>query len=324
MSEDVIEITEEDLQSESGGTEKLNNPLWIHPIEREAEKKFLRERLPADLANRVISCRKPVLSSAPDTKEIQEARKSRNRKEMVEMDGQPVEDVGAYTLRVLYEEAFGVLPVETFGGLITHYGRGSLGETLNIIRGIDEGITALPVEEAISRFKVLLIDEREKDSPDFFETIKDIESIGKPDLQPSRVLPVPSVINHPQSLLKGLSAEPIRRGWSLLQAYSLYESNFNDLIKDERLRDEFGLDSNTSVKDALDGVYYQVRKPDGFVFQDEKGHFREKGDEKYNEGLRRLAVLRTSPDFAFLFNHYSAVGAINERVNVSGPEAEVR
>ncbi|MBI4225728.1 hypothetical protein HY612_01305 [Candidatus Roizmanbacteria bacterium] len=84
-------------------------------------------------------------------------------------------------------------------------------------------------------------------------------------------------------------------------------------LANQPLKEAFSLDQLdlTSRFSALHKIW--LRSADLMFIESPEGkqYYRPMSDPKFREGIIKLALLRTSPEFNFLFGHYSALGILN-------------
>lgn len=324
----------------------------IHPLDQETVKGFISDRAEPSIVNDLNRATRPTASSlVEDGKSAVEAKQ---RRERVQTGGYQ-EEIGQWVLRVLYEETFGVTPVITLGGILTHhYREGSREEVLSqtdlfglirILKGVDRQILSGSVEEGLSKLSGQAISEAAKQNDPLEALVRrkiiqkvpsllggriktDIdplavfEGIGRLGVQTKdwrRRFSLSSnpafrkkVIETPRLLLGGQTGLDIERGWQFLQAYDAYYPELIAPCKDELLMEAFGLNKGTTKIEVLLKCWKDLGGKKGAI--DDSRGFISENEKRFDEVLKKLLVLRSSPDFEFLYRSFSASEAIKERL----------
>lgn len=297
---------------------------WVHPLDREEVRKFIEERLPANLVERLAVSARPSLPYPCGVQVNEDWVKITKYKERARLkSGEVIEEVGQWVLRTLYEETFAVLPVPTPGGVLSHHYREktpqahiktNLDELVGMLNSLDSRIFALPLEPALVRMKDWLDDGRIS-VEQLVEVVQQIGDFGIPinDWQRTFRLSFPDLIRISKDPALAVCSHhlkaDIERGWLFLQVFASYQDELNASCSDEVLLNEFGLPAGITRAHALGIIWGQLGRGGSEVIT-EKGSFRDSSDGQFLEGLRKLAVLRSSPDFSFLYQHFSATSAV--------------
>lgn len=297
---------------------------WVHPFDREEVQVFVKKRLPAALFERLADSARPSLRDHPSVQENEDWVKITKYRERARLEsGEPVEEIGQWVLRTLYEESFAVIPIPTLGGVVSHFYREkapqariktNLNELIKTLDALDPRIFTLPLEEALARMKEGL-DEDQISAEQLIGIVQQIGDFGIPlnNWQRTFRLTFPELSNiakDPTLFARSYHVKAdLERGWLFLQVFAAYQDELNALCSDEVLLNEFGLPERISRARALEIVWDQLGRGNSQVIT-ERGGFRDSNDEQFSEGLRKLVVLRSSPDFSFLYQHFSAASAI--------------
>lgn len=288
---------------------------WVHPLDQPQVKSFLKENLDPTLFGNLVDSTRPTLSANPDQLELKEAdavKKSRLQGDY--------EETGSFVARTLYEETFGVMPAATLGGILSHHFREIHYDNHHInpnaaveeLSAIEKDVLSLPAEQALE--KVHNID-----------IIEVIGNLGIPanDLYGSFHLEdriYDSVVENPASILRSPKYGHIfQRGWLFLRCLSAFTQKLSASCKDKRILEEY---SDFSRIKVLISAWQNLGSVKGGILT-EAGTFKKAGDPGFQDGLKKLAVLRSSPDFAFLYKHFSALGSLKENPRIH-PRGEYR
>ncbi len=290
-----------------------NNTPWVHPIDNPQFLEFLKRHISNDLVEDIVVSPRPQLTENPDTRELQEAEAVKNyRNRLV------TEDIGTWVARTLYEESFAVNPAFTLGGVISH---GGIGGSYN-------GVDFFP-QSVIERFSTLdpkfflltphdffkILDEKVKNgemsTPELTTTFAGIAQLGLPVNE----LSIPST-PYGSEMARFTDSPSFKRffnfSWLLLGSMAQYPE-LQEVCTDERLIDTFKLKQGAKKINVIKSIWFdQLGKPPNEIFND-PGTYKTSFDEGLEKGVEKLAVLRSSKDFGFLYGSFSAYGAIKKR-----------
>lgn len=298
-------------------SEEIEHIASEHPLDDQEVKDFLKGSLPEDLNNDLERATRPQLSPFADQQEREEAEKIRLRRSRF-----PGEEVGSWATRTMYEETFAVIPEHTLGGILSHNDRSFLGEDsiknpdtmIGKLKELGIDIDSASPEEALRKIK----ESQESGKINFIEfdrILQGIVDVGVPSnirIDHSYIrVDNPIIERDPTILTRNRTFRSlVKSSWLYLRAYSACKDELSTQVADRRLIDEFGLEGKTKMQ-ALAGVWRQLGNPGPVL--DEEGTFKHPWDEGFEEGVRKLAIVRASPDFKFLYENVSALGAINSK-----------
>ncbi len=310
---------------------------WVHPLDQQEAREFLSKRLSKELYNDLINSPRPTLSaSANETEKAEAEEVKRRRNTRLEVSGERVvNDVGSWLTRTLYEETFAVKPAVTLGGVLSHHyyqrrrinGREVTPEVaVKNLQDIKQNFSALSFPQFMSSCRDLL-ERGEISMQQLGDTIEDIGHLGIPLNNPTASFMLPrrliqQIIENPTALAG--SRIHLERGWLSLRAFASFQDSLLAPAKDERLLAEFNdmpawwNGQHPTGIQMLSAAWYTLGKP-GLAMA-ENFTFKRHNEKGYNEGLRKLAVLRASPDLAFLYTHFSAIGSINSHSQADIPQ----
>lgn len=302
---------------------------WVHPLDQQEAREFLVERLPAELYKDLINSPRPALSVRADEIEKAEAEEVKRRRgaRLVHSGGHIISDVGSWMTRTLYEETFAVKPAITLGGTLSHHYRQmwASGEDFSPeaisrkLQIIDPNV----VNSSFTEFTQLckqLFDNGQLSTRQFGDLIEDIGTLGVPTNNWSSTFMVQrsmmgKFLEDPTMLASSQLGTHLERGWLFLRSFHLFEEEMLAQITDERVRGEFtvpeGRKQPSTRIEMLLAAWHTLGRPGLAMTEDFT--FKRHNEKGYDEGLRKLAVLRASPDLASLYNHFSAIGSINSR-----------
>src|SRR3989344_666682 len=300
---------------------------WLHPLDEERSRNFLSSRLPVDLYNRLASSPRPQSSPNADSNEREEVEQVKRRR----LGGSG--EVGSWLLKTLYEESFAVKPVMAVGGVISHFNQENrivyIYPEKKLVRVVPNDVLVI-INKKFPNFERFDIDQAFVSLAGLTETgqlsldelatiVNGAYAFGTPVNSPrwadrvraridQRVYP--RFEENPAMIARFPGHEPeVRQGWEFLRTYQRFASELGKPVKDARLKAEFPEVHMEVAIDAIVGAWKALYSRGGLVFHD-KGGFRFSGDEGFDEGLRKLAVVRSSEDLAFLYDHFCVRGAL--------------
>ncbi len=295
----------DDLPSEE--TEQYSSE---HPLDDSEVKEFLDKSLPEDLKKGLEESSRPQLSQFSDEREREEAEKTKIRRIRF-----PMEDPGMWANRTMYEETFAVLPEYTLGGLLSHHNRETkLNERLvnaeevtRRLEGLGIDIRTSSIEETLERIQELF-DNEGMSFRDTEQLVSELSLLGVPvhvwGSGGSSVF-----LRKGDDLTKYSKNPQYKAGFLFLKAHASYKEELNTQCTDERLINEFDLTGKTKLQ-ALSEIWFQLGSPGPVL--DDQGTYKSSYERNFQEGLKKLAIVRASPDLSFLYEHFSAHGAINK------------
>ncbi len=304
----------------------MSDGAWVHPLDQEEVKSFLKDRLASAIYSGLEKATRPIQSPSPSFEEMREVEEMKN------LHGRyHDEDIGSWVLRVLYHETFGIIlgtgNLLTFGGAITHYwknykvyGEGMISPQtiLDRMSQLEIDIASLSLDQMLTR-----IHEAAKSNKltgfQLDVLLTGLIKIGIPTnhkqygIETDIYRAVANKQQDPIKLLEGWQAEFVKKSWLILKLAYWYRQELVATYADERLK-EFNIPSGLSHVQALLEIWKVLGKQDGLIWkgQEEEG-IRDSTDALFDGGLRQLAIVRTSPDFTFLYTFFCAEGAISAK-----------
>lgn len=305
------------VESSQDLNEKIQG--WRHPLLRDEVKSRIESLLGQELSIVLENSALPVLSLSPDDTELEAFSRIQTLRER-----QPSEELESWILRTMYEEAFGLAYWPTLGGIISHHHRDSMICTYGSMRW-----NATPA--SLEKFFPEVIDDLYKKTwiefLSFVQEQRDLSEL-KDETLVKLVMTIGGFgVSRSIAWSGGFSSESVaskrlytralilRRnrdlqdGWTYLRLYHLYERELQEPCRDRRLLGEFDITEETTRLDALIRVWGELGKRDGVVLTD-RGTYRMQDEPEFAEGLRKLFITRTSPDFAVFFSFPTAYSAI--------------
>lgn len=317
-------------------SDEPSRQIWIHPLARPEIKSFLSIQLPDNFKERLdhLTFPKGPYNEADE--------KLVKRKERIgDYENLPTNPVDKWVARLIYEECFAVSPAMTLGGILTHSYRNeiafatgtfengkrlhfNIGQVLEFIQGKSKEIFKLSANELLVQIKQGLLEtnaEQNTKTGEFFNVYKMAQTYG-------------AFINSqfsmgwyqtPEELLEdwGNATSPqniqqFENGWTFLQTYNLYREKLETPCEDQQLLaflkknlEPGEIPDRVSRIQALQKLWLFLGQDGGPVLY-EDGTFKSKEQEEYQGGLEGLILVRSSPDFSFLFNFFSAKSAIEK------------
>ena len=288
-----------------------------------AYEKVYDRYLPEELTENLVSVEYEAVDEEDDLEVDQVAERNSNIRSTIDSIGTVSPDQCA--MKLLYENCFAVnlKRGSTPGGAITHEVRnnsfsytedlhGNVEGFISDIKGQDESLFHYPINTVLSMISSLGFNF-------IVRFIRSAENFGKTSMTRSALGDVESFIhrtNNPRALYNRASnfLEP---GWDAVRFQYFYQEELFTEVSDEELLREFDLGSGIKVIDAYTKAYDFLRsKGNGAI--DQSGFIAGETDPEYANALRKLAVLRNSPDLSFLFEYGTVRSAINARLKERG------
>jgi len=175
----------------------------------------------------------------------------------------------------------------------------------------DEDLFLHPVNKVLERISCA--------SADFDFLIRFLlstQNFGKSYISPPMITQAPSTMARRPGFAKGLYSRVkyyLDPGWDAVRFRYLYRTEFAAEIGNEKLLLEFDLEQGIPALHAYRQAYTYLRKAGNGVL-DQSGFIAGETDPEYANALRKLAVLRNSPDLSFLFEYGTVRSAINARL----------
>ena len=95
----------------------------------------------------------------------------------------------------------------------------------------------------------------------------------------------------------------------------MYQKELEATCEDKALLQIFHLPEGTTRIHALSRIWQELGGQKSPVINAD-ATFKGQSETRYQEGITKLAVLRSSSDFAFLYKHFSLKGALHDASKV--------
>lgn len=321
MSDDELFLPVERPKARVVRVETRTTP-YVHYLDNLEARTFLQGVLSQDLYEDLLQSPRPVSSRHPDEIESQSIAQVKRRREQ-RFSGM---DTGGWVLKNLYEETFAVLPDYALGGLISHHYRRDSRALLGHVRSIDSDILSFSDAEGLRKLKENQEAGRSTRA-EYRTMVQMIAHVGVPTNDPHgqytkerlKIKDQPGKPgDDPETLLQREDfKDSFGRGWLFLQGLHAFETELFQASTDDRVINEFikarvvGVEITHSQEMILDRAWESLSR---LVFH-QGSVFKPTSELDLGDAIRKLAVLRASPKFAFLYSHFTAEGAIKDRLS---------
>jgi|GEM_PF-3577824 len=300
-----------------GKTEQEKREPFVHPLDHPDVVTFIDHELPEALAARLHNAVRPQLPEHPTDEEQRDAQiiqDLRKRKE---------QDTGQFLMRSLYEETFGVGGVITLGGLVSHFDRemlinNKLAEPKSMTAELEELVPDVLNTSFEEAYAAIHTASGEQAASQSMSLLTRLIVLGQPTNAgslPDVPLLRPNVLANPS---QSHYAEPLQRGWLLLQALKANPS-LDAQVTDPEVISAFTLDDANKFKEGIPTKFKAVAPIWRSLWRPGQGaltetNFADPSDPQFHTALTKLATIRASSEFTPLYTRFSAKSQIYDRI----------
>lgn len=281
---------------------------WQHPFTLPENQPLLRTHLSPALVEKLLQSVAHPPDVTPSTTDRQAVHDR--------LAKATFEDPSSFALRVLYEESFAVKPA-TPGGLVSHYYKDAihiddyhiqLDDVIAKFRAVtldgDDDIFSLPFDQAFCA--VLKQEPSIGQARALAQAFVKFGATHSEMLRPFTHIDTPNwhkILTEPEKIITERSeyGTYLKTGWKFFQVYQESADQWRSPLTDTELIQEFGLQAGISRIAAYQRIWNNLGGEKSQVLNTDDSTFKNEAHPDYEAGLRKLALLRSSPDFAFIY-----------------------